>query len=170
MQPEESWPYLLQSRVSEHNITIINASISGDTAGNGADRLPALLDNHQPHYVLIALGANDGLRGFPPAKTRQHLQTMIQASQQAGAQVLLMQIRVPPNYGQRYSQLFEAIYPDLSVEFNIPLLPFFLEAIIENPAYMMQDGIHPNPSAQPLIRDLLYDALQPLFEQTLLTQ
>nr|WP_086941060.1 multifunctional acyl-CoA thioesterase I/protease I/lysophospholipase L1 [Thaumasiovibrio occultus] len=164
MAEEQSWPYLLNKSLAGDQITVINASISGDTAGNGAARLPALLAQHQPNYVLIALGANDGLRGFHPSKTEQDLTAMITASQAANAGPMLMQVRVPPNYGRRYSERFEALYPALSDEYDIPLLPFFLEAVITNDDWMMSDGLHPNASAQPFIRDYMQEALLPYLQ------
>lgn len=162
MQVERSWPHLLGAELEQrgHNqVTIYNGSVSGDTTGNGLAKLPQLLAEHKPDTVLIELGANDGLRGFQPDLVESNLKQLIQISQQQGAQVLLMQIRIPPNYGRRYVQMFEAIYPKLSEQYSIPLIPFFLESVIVNPDWMMQDGLHPTEEAQPFIAQLVADAI-----------
>lgn len=115
MPIEESWPSLLPDALSEHgqDVTVINASISGDTTGNGLARLPQLLAQHSPDMVLIELGANDGLRGFPPKLITSNLSKMITMIKDSGADVVMMQIRVPPNYGKRYSDMFYDIYLSL---------------------------------------------------------
>ncbi|WP_087021347.1 arylesterase [Thaumasiovibrio subtropicus] len=161
MQANESWPYLLDSKLDPQGITVINASISGDTTGNGAARLPELLSKHQPDFVFIGLGANDGLRGFNPAVTQKQLTQMIEDSLAIDADVFLMQVRVPPNYGKRYSDRFEKMYPKLSDKFDIPLVPFFLEHVIINNEWMMDDGLHPNADAQPFIAQFVYDEIHP---------
>lgn len=130
---------------------LVNASISGDTAAQGLARLPALLKQHQPRWVLIELGANDGLRGFPAQDVQRDLGQIITQVQQAGAQPLLMQIRIPPNYGRRYTEAFSAVYPALAKQFNIPLLPFYMEQVVVKPEWMQDDGLHPNGDAQPFI-------------------
>ena len=122
---------------------LVNASISGDTAAQGLARLPALLKQHQPRWVLIELGANDGLRGFPAQDVQRDLGQIITQVQQAGAQPLLMQIRIPPNYGRRYTEAFSAVYPALAKQFNIPLLPFYMEQVVVKPEWMQDDGLHP---------------------------
>ena len=163
MPIEQSWPSLLDEELGKHGhqITVVNASISGDTTGNGMARLPALLTNHQPNFVLIELGANDGLRGFPPSTIRKNLNNMITQIEDAGAYPLLMQIVVPPNYGKRYSDQFTKVFQDISKQQAIPLLPFFLEHIILKPNWMMEDGLHPTASAQPWIAEFMADAIAP---------
>ena len=163
MAAEQSWPVLLQQQWKEEKfpVTIINSSISGSTTQDGLARLPALLSNHKPDWVLIELGANDGIRGFPPAVPYQTLKKTIQLIQQQGGKPLLMQIRIPRNYGAAYISKLEAIYPQLAAETKTPLLPFFLESIITKPELMLNDGIHPTAKAQPLIRDML----EPLLRQ-----
>ena len=153
MPAEQSWPALLEPVLEQqgHAITVVNASISGDTTGNGLARLPKLLQRHDPDYVIIELGANDGLRGFPPSTIRNNLSQMITQIHDSGARALLMQIQVPPNYGKRYSEVFSKIYPQLSEQYNTPLLPFFLEEIILRQEWIMDDGLHPKPDAQPWI-------------------
>nr|WP_316674031.1 arylesterase [uncultured Tolumonas sp.] len=163
MAAEQSWPVLLQQQWKEEKfpVTIINSSISGSTTQDGLARLPALLSHHKPDWVLIELGANDGIRGFPPAVPYQTLKKTIQLIQQQGSKPLLMQIRIPRNYGAAYISKLEAIYPQLAAETKTPLLPFFLESIITKPELMLNDGIHPTAKAQPLIRDML----EPLLRQ-----
>ncbi|TEW53609.1 multifunctional acyl-CoA thioesterase I/protease I/lysophospholipase L1 [Psychromonas sp. RZ22] len=161
MPVEKSWPVLLPQKLQQQNkeVNVINASISGDTSGNGLARLPALLQQHQPDYVLIELGANDGLRGFSPNIISQNLATMIDLIKKQNAQPLLMQIRVPTNYGQRYSNAFSGLYPKLSEQKEVPLLPFFLEHVITQPEWMMSDGLHPKAAAQPWIAEFVAEAL-----------
>lgn len=164
MMIEQSWPSLLPQELAKLNkpMTVINGSISGDTTGNGLNRLPALLNAHQPDFVLIELGANDGLRGFPPKKIHTNLESIFSEIESANAQPILMQIQVPPNYGKRYSQAFGSLYPSLSDEHNIPLVPFFLEHVIVKPEWMMKDGLHPKPEAQPWIAEFMAKELAPL--------
>tara|TARA_B110000881_G_C18513479_1_gene483558 strand:- start:467 stop:1075 length:609 start_codon:yes stop_codon:yes gene_type:complete len=163
MPAEQSWPMLLNQKYQQNNskVTVINASISGDTTGNGLARLPALLAKHKPSYVLIALGANDGLRGFSPKIITDNLTKMITLSQSSSAQVLLMQIKIPPNYGKRYNQLFTSIYPHLGETYKVPVLDFFLEQVIIKPEWMMEDGLHPKPSAQTWIAGFVEKQLKP---------
>lgn len=163
MPIEQSWPSLLPLQLEKlGKITeVVNGSISGDTTGNGLDRLPTLLEQHQPNYVLIELGANDGLRGFPPQKINANLEMMFTQIKMANAHPLLMQIQVPPNYGKRYSQAFGSLYPKLSEKHDIPLLPFFLEEVIVKPEWIMKDGLHPKLEAQPWIAEFMAKELAP---------
>jgi acyl-CoA thioesterase-1 len=163
MPIEQSWPSLLPAQLNKLNkpTEVVNGSISGDTTGNGLNRLPALLSQHKPNYVLIELGANDGLRGFPPQKINVHLEKMLTQIKAANAQPLLMQIQVPPNYGKRYSQAFGSLYPKLSEKYEIPLLPFFLEKVVIKPEWMMKDGLHPKSEAQPWIAEFMAKELAP---------
>ncbi|WP_061013645.1 multifunctional acyl-CoA thioesterase I/protease I/lysophospholipase L1 [Photobacterium leiognathi] len=163
MPAEKSWPALLPPLLAQQAqpTTVINASISGDTSGNGLARLPNLLKQHKPDFVLIELGANDGLRGFHPKILRNNLSQMITEIKKVRSQPLLMQIEVPPNYGKRYNELFRNTYPSLSKATNVPLLPFFLVDIIVKPELMMKDGLHPTAEAQPLIAQFMAKHLQP---------
>ena len=124
--------------------------------------LPALLKQHQPRWVLVELGGNDGLRGFQPQQTEQTLRQILQDVKAANAEPLLMQIRLPANYGRRYNEAFSAIYTKLAKEFDVPLLPFFMEEVYLKPQWMQDDGIHPNRDAQPFIADWMAKQLQPL--------
>ncbi|OCP61048.1 arylesterase [Vibrio parahaemolyticus] len=161
MPIEKSWPSLLPDALLEHgqDVTVINGSISGDTTGNGLARLPQLLDQHTPDLVLIELGANDGLRGFPPKVITSNLSKMISMIKDSGANVVMMQIRVPPNYGKRYSDMFSDIYPKLAEHQQVQLMPFFLEHVITKPEWMMDDGLHPKPEAQPWIAEFVAQEL-----------
>ena len=163
MSVEESWPSLLPASLKKKGfeVNVVNGSISGDTTGNGLDRLPALLKQHTPDWVLIELGANDGLRGFNPNVVKKNLEKIISLSKKNGADVALMQIMIPPNYGKRYSQAVEQIYPKMAEKHQIPLLPFFLEQIILKEEWMMNDGLHPKAEAQPWIAGYVAENIAP---------
>lgn len=161
MAANMAWPALLNDKW-QPDITVVNASISGDTSDQGLARLPALLQQHKPQWVLVELGGNDGLRGFQPQQTEKTLRTVLQQVKAAHAQPLLMQIRLPANYGRRYNEAFSAVYPRLASEFSIPLLPFFMEEVYLKPQWMQDDGIHPNRDAQPFIADWMATRLAPL--------
>ncbi|WP_167519311.1 multifunctional acyl-CoA thioesterase I/protease I/lysophospholipase L1 [Intestinirhabdus alba] len=161
MPAGDAWPALVNDKW--HNkMSVVNASISGSTSQQGLERLPALLKQHQPRWVLVALGGNDGLRGFQPQQTGQTLREIVNVVRKANAEPLLMQIRLPPNYGRRYNEAFSAIYPKLAGELNIPLLPFFMEEIYLKTQWMQDDGIHPNRDAQPFIAEWMVKQLTPL--------
>ncbi|EMM6941901.1 MULTISPECIES: multifunctional acyl-CoA thioesterase I/protease I/lysophospholipase L1 [Morganella] len=162
----EAWAAQLGQRWQQagNGITLINGSISGNTAAQGLARLPALLEQHRPQWVLIELGANDGLRGLPLTQTRTDLQAAIDAVKAAGAKPLLMQIRIPPNYGKRYTDRFSALYPALAQENAVPLIPFYMEAVVTNPQWIQDDGIHPNAAAQPYVTDWMDKTLLPYLQ------
>ncbi len=162
MSASSAWPALLNDKWQPRQIQVVNASISGDTAAQGLSRLPALLKQHQPRWVLIELGGNDGLRGFSPVDIEKNLGQIVSAVKTADAQPLLMQIRLPANYGRRYNEAFSAIYPRLAQTADIPLLPFFMEEVYLKPQWMQDDGIHPNGDAQPFIADWMATHLTPL--------
>jgi acyl-CoA thioesterase I len=157
LSQQQSWVYLLQQKLDQQNSgwKLINASISGETSGGGLARLPALLDQHKPEYVLIELGANDGLRGFPVQQLETNLASMIKQATSKNSKAVLMQIRIPPNYGPRYTKLFTDLYPKVAKEQQVPLWPFFMETIALKPQWMQADGLHPNLEAQPVIADLM---------------
>ena len=152
MQQQQGWPYLLQQRTDWQ---LINASISGETTAGGVARLPALLQQHQPDAVLIELGGNDGLRGHAIGTIESNLNEIITLVKQHKAAPVLMQIRIPPNYGPRYGQQFSRIYPQLAEKHQITLWPFFMDNIAVNSDLMLGDGIHPNSEAQPLISEFV---------------
>jgi acyl-CoA thioesterase-1 len=160
---DQAWPTLMANKFQQDNknITVVNASISGHTASQSLAQLPELLKKHQPKWVLIELGANDGLQGLAVDSLREDLSAIIAQVQQAGGRPLLMQIRIPPNYGVRYTNAFSAIYPQLAEKYAIPLLPFFMERIILNDRLIQSDQIHPNGDAQPIIADIVAQDLAP---------
>lgn len=152
MQQQQGWPYLLQQRTDWQ---LINASISGETTAGGVARLPALLQQHQPDAVLIELGGNDGLRGHAIDTIESNLNEIITLVKQHKAAPVLMQIRIPPNYGPRYGQQFSGIYPQLAEKHQITLWPFFMDEIAVKSDLMLGDGIHPNSEAQPFISEFV---------------
>lgn len=157
---ERGWVALLQQKLT--NFNVVNAGISGDTTDGGVARLPVLLQKHQPAIVIIELGANDGLRGFQIQRIRDNLAQMIQLSQQTKAKVLLVGIKIPPNYGLRYTSDFYAIYTDTAKKFSVPLVPFILDGVATHPDLLLDDGIHPNAAAQPKLLNNVWPHLQPL--------
>ncbi|MBL0455622.1 arylesterase [Aeromonas enteropelogenes] len=167
MQAQQSWPALLNQKWQNEGAvhSLINASISGETTQGGLARLPALLEEHQPDWLLIELGGNDGLRGFAPAITRKNLADMIALAKANQTRVVLTQIQLPRNYGARYLRQFEQIFPELADANQLPLLPFFMDDIALRPELMMNDGIHPTPAAQPQIRDKVARFIEPLLER-----
>lgn len=164
MEISESWPSLLQRRLEEHGhaYRVFNSSITGDTTQGGLTRLPRLLQRHQPTIVILELGGNDGLRGLPVEVTRSNLASMIEQSRAAGARVILAEMRIPPNYGQTYTEKFNGTYQELAAAEGVVLLPFLLQDIALEPGLMQDDGIHPTAAAQPLILDQVWAALEPL--------
>lgn len=160
----QGWVALLQERLQEGGFEhqVVNASISGDTSSGGAARLPALLAQHQPELVIIELGGNDGLRGQPLVQLQQNLARMIDASRAAEAEVLLLGMRLPPNYGQRYTQAFAQVYADLAAGKQVALVPFLLEGVGGVPGMMQADGIHPTAAAQPIMLENVWPTLEPL--------
>ncbi|MBG9994653.1 arylesterase [Pseudoalteromonas sp. NZS127_1] len=162
LQQEEGWVKLLQDKYDDEqtDIELINASISGETSGGALRRLDALLEQYEPTHVLIELGANDGLRGFPVKKMQANLTSLIQKSQAANAMTALMEIYIPPNYGPRYSKMFTDTFTDVSEETNAHLMNFFMLDIASQSDLMQNDSLHPNKKAQPLIRDEMYDSIK----------
>ena len=149
---EQGWVKLLENHLQQQynskNYQVVNASISGETTAGALSRLPKLLAQYQPAIVIIELGGNDGLRGFPITQFRQNLEQLITLAQTAEAKVLLTGMRIPPNYGPRYTQMFYASYGEMAQNYNVPLVPFLLEEIAIHPELMQKDGIHPVAAAQ----------------------
>ena len=160
------WAALLQQRLqAEHqNVRITNASISGETTSGGKTRLPALLQQ-RPNIVIIELGANDGLRGLPLSSTENNLRTMIQDAQQANAKVLLIGMRIPPNFGRNYVEKFISIYETVAKQTKVPLVPFLLEGIADKPDFFQSDQLHPTALAQPFILNNIWPELKSLLAQ-----
>ena len=155
MSLEQGWVALLAGRVAENHpqYTIVNASISGETTAGGLRRLPALLEEHRPNLVIIELGANDGMRGYPLGTLRDNLTSLVQMSKAAGAGVILLPMEIPPNYGSRYTSGFRRSYVQVAEETDSLLAPFVLDGVATDPALMQADGIHPTVEAQPALLD-----------------
>ncbi|MFK5947777.1 MAG: arylesterase, partial [Methylococcales bacterium] len=151
----KGWVTLLQQKFNNRNksYTLFNESISGDTTAGGLARINNALSQYKPEVVLLELGANDGLRGLSPKLMKSNLAEIIKRSQKSGAKVLLLSMRIPPNYGKRYVDMFYRVYPQLATEMNIPYVPFILEDIALVKDLMQKDGLHPNAKAQPIIAD-----------------
>ena len=164
------WVALLQERLDRQapGWRVVNASISGDTTSGGRSRLPALLAQHRPALVVLELGGNDALRGLPLDMTRDNLAAMARASRQAGAQVLLLGMEMPPNYGERYAQAFRQLFADVAKAERTALVPFFLQGVADGPdplRYFQADRIHPNEAAQPRMLDNVWPAVRRLLRR-----
>ena len=160
---EDSWVSLLQTRLDQegYGYKVVNASISGDTTGNGLRRLPRALQLHQPEIVIIELGGNDGLRGISIDIMKSNLDKMIVKSQENDANIILAGMLIPPNYGEDYTSAFAAAYPALAEKYNVPLIPFFMEGVALEDDMMQADGIHPNKLAQPILLENVWSTLRP---------
>lgn len=160
------WVPLLIQRLSEQypNYRVVNASISGDTTSGGVARLPALLREHRPGIVVLELGANDALRGLPLDMTEKNLRTMTTASQKAGAQVLILGMQIPPNYGRDYAQRFGQLFSRVAQDEQTRLVPFFMDGMATDRAMFQADGIHPNEAAQPALLENVWPELEPLLK------
>jgi len=152
---DQSWATLLQARLKEQGYEhrVVNASIGGDTTESGAARIGQAIETFSPALIILELGGNDGLRGIPPNTMRGNLRKIITSSTESGAAVVLLGIRIPPNYGQRYIDEFESVFRELAGELDVPWIEFFMEGVALNEELMQEDGIHPNAIAQPLLLD-----------------
>ena len=159
---DQSWPALLQEKLDalgyEHRV--VNASISGETSEGGAARIGEALARFSPAVVVIELGGNDGLRGFPPARLKKNLETMVERSRAAGAEVVLLGIRIPSNYGPRYTRSFENVYRELAESYALPWTEFFMDGVALDESLMQDDGIHPNAAAQPVLLENAWPAIR----------
>jgi len=166
IEVDQGWVALLQKKLlaNKSNYIINNASISGDTSAGGLARIDPILTAHKPAIVLLQLGANDGLRGLLPVQMKNNLAEIVRRAQKAGAKVLLLGMKIPPNYGKRYVDLFYNVYPQLAKELAIPLVPFLLEDVALNKDLMQADGLHPNAKAQPILADKIEPYLFPLLK------
>jgi acyl-CoA thioesterase-1 len=164
---QQGWVALLQTRLKEqeYGYDVINASVSGETTAGGLARLPRALALHHPKIVILELGGNDGLRALPIAQMRANLAQMADLAAAAGARVLLLGIRMPPNYGPDYTEQFRGSYVALAREKNLPLVPFLLNDVALSPDLMQADGIHPNALGQPKLLDNVWPALKPLLQK-----
>ena len=161
---EQGWVALLQGRLKAkgYGYKVVNASASGETTGGALARLPRALERHRPEIVVIELGGNDGLRGLPLADVRRNFESLIRLSRGAGAKVLLIGMRIPPNYGPAYASGFHELYGELARSHQLPIVPFFLDGIALDDALMLEDGLHPNAAAQPKLLDQVWPQLKPL--------
>jgi acyl-CoA thioesterase-1 len=163
---DAGWPSLLQARLKQKgmNYTVVNASISGETTSGGAARMAEALRAHKPKVVILALGANDGLRGLPLAQMRANLAQMLRASKGAGSRVLLVGMRLPPNYGEAYTRQFAQVYVDLAREHKTALTPFLLEGVADRRELFQADNLHPVAAAQATLLDNVWKGLAPLLK------
>jgi acyl-CoA thioesterase-1 len=167
LQQDESWVFLLTEKLrSEHpEYNIVNASVSGATTADALSILPNLLQVHKPSIVIVELGANDGLRGYPIIVMQQNLAKIVTAIQNSNAKVLLVGIQLPSNYGPTYTKAFYAVYQKVANEFEVPLVPFMLAGIATDLQYFQKDKLHPTAAAQPAILNNIWPYLQPLLQQ-----
>lgn len=158
------WVALIGERIARErpDYSVVNASISGETTAGGLARFDRTLAERKPAIVILELGANDGLRGLPVAQMRRNLAAMIERAQKARARVLLVGMKMPPNYGPDYTQAFEAVYPQLAKRYRTALVPFLMEGFAEKEDLFQPDRIHPTEAAQPLMAERVWKALQPL--------
>lgn len=166
LEIEQGWVKLLEQRLAEENqpYTVVNASVSGDTTAGGLARLPALLAEVEPELVVIELGGNDGLRALPVANMQQNLSAMVQLAQEADADVILLGMRIPPNYGPRYSDAFEQAFSTVAEEHEVALIPFLLEGVGGVEGKMQEDGVHPTAAAQTVLLDNAWPAISQWLE------
>ena len=164
MSKEKQWSEVLKEKLNQEKISlkIINASVSGETTGGGLVRSDKLLQNNMPSYLLIELGGNDALRGYPPQIVKSNLLEIINLGKTYGSKSIIMQIRIPPNYGNRYRNEFESIYTEIAEETGSLYMPFMLNNIALEKNLMMADGIHPTEEAQPLIAEEIFNFLKDL--------
>ena len=166
IKESENWVQLLEAslKTSGKELHIINSSISGDTTIGGLSRIESDLEEHKPNYVLVELGGNDALRGYPINRIKNNLLKIVDTASTAKANPIIMQIRIPPNYGKNYIAAFESIYSEIAEEKNIPLLTFLLEKVALDKSLMQPDGIHPNQKAQIIIARQVEKELMSIFK------
>ncbi|MGM0595221.1 MAG: arylesterase [Pseudomonadota bacterium] len=168
LEEGQGWVALLRDRLERKGFPykVVNASISGDTTAGGLSRIDQALRQHQPDILLLELGANDGLRGLSLKAMENNLNSIIEKAKAAGAEVLLIGMQMPPNYGPRYTEVFAKIYERLARRHELPAPPFLLESVALEPTLMQADNLHPNAQGQPLLLDTVWPALAPVLEQT----
>ncbi len=168
METEQGWVSLLAGRIAEIGMDcqVINASVSGETTGGGVVRLPKTLDIHQPDILILELGGNDGLRGYPIDKIRENLATMVAMSLEQGLRTLLVGMVLPPNYGRRYTDAFERQFAEVAELTGVPLVPYLLDGTDTDPAMLQSDGIHPRPEAQSRLLDDIWPYMESLLDES----
>ena len=161
-----SWTALLQARLAEQGYEhrVVNASISVETTEGGVTRIGDIVERLEPAVVVVELGGNDGLRGFPPSTTRDNLYRIIETARSAGASVALLGIRIPPNYGPRYIKAFEGTFRDVATANDVPWIEFFMDGVALDAELMQADGIHPNAEAQPILLDNAWPVIEKALE------
>ena len=167
LSADQGWVALLQKRLHErgYGYEVVNASVSGETTSGGLQRLPRALELHKPGIVILELGANDGLRGLPLATASGNLRRMVGLARQANARVLLVGMKIPPNYGPRYTEEFAQMFSDIARSSDLPLVPFLLQSVALDPSRMQADGLHPNARGEPAVLDTLWAQLEPLLKK-----
>ena len=165
--PREGWATLLEERLKQKRFdySVANASISGETTSGGATRIGEALNRVKPAVVIVALGGNDGLRGLPTSQMKANLSRIVETAQGQGARVLLVGIRVPPNYGARYAREFEEAFVEVATRYHVPLVPYILKGIGERRELMQEDNIHPTAAAQSKILENIWPKLEPLLKR-----
>jgi len=166
--PREGWVTLMEERLKQKKFdyNVVNASISGETTSGGATRIDEALARTKPGLVIVALGGNDGLRGLAASQIQANLTRIVETARRRGARVLLLGIRMPPNYGPQYVREFEAVYTEVARRQKVPLVPFMLQGVAGERDLMQPDNIHPAAAAQPVILETVWKGLQPLLEKT----
>ena len=164
MEVQQGWVNLLQQQLEKtgNDYKLVNESVSGETTAGGLARIDEILTKYRPCVLILELGANDGLRGLSPKEMKKNLAEIIKRAQQQNAQVLLLSMRIPPNYGKRYTDMFYQVYKQLGKELKISLVPFILNDVALMKELMQKDGLHPNAKAQPIIADKVWEHLKDL--------
>ena len=165
---DQSWGALLQKRLEEQGYEhrVVNASISGETTAGGATQIESAIEDFAPELIILELGGNDGLRGFPPSRIKENLKAIAARARASGAEVVLLGIRIPTNYGTRYTQAFEAVYAEVAAELDIPWIEFFMEGVALNDELLLDDRIHPNAKAQPILLDNAWPIIRATLDKT----
>ena len=166
LEVDQSWGTLLQQRLEEQGYEhrVVNASISGETTEGGVTQIGAAIETFSPELIILELGGNDGLRGFPPARIKSNLRAIAERARNSGAEVVLLGIKIPTNYGARYTEAFEAVYPDVAAELDIQWIEFFMDGVALNDELLQEDRIHPNAMAQPILLDNAWPVIHATLE------
>jgi acyl-CoA thioesterase-1 len=166
LRQEAGWVSLLENKLSKTNpeIKVVNASVSGETTQGGSSRFTQLLSEYKPNWIILELGANDALRGYPLDKTTTNLENMIEQAQKSNAKILLIGNKIPQNYGKRYTEMFFNLYENIANKYSISYLPFMLEGVALNKSLMQEDGLHPNKDGQPIVLQNILPMLESLLD------
>ena len=164
LRPQDGWVGLLEKQLSQSSpdIKIVNASVSGETSQGGLSRFQSLLDSHKPTWVVLELGPNDALRGYPLNQTALNLERMVEQAQLQNSTILLVGNRIPQNYGKRYTQMFFNLYKNIANKYKLAYLPFMLQGVALNKDLMLEDGLHPNKQGQIIVLQNILPYLEPL--------